>query len=144
MLDTTENVLLEAFPKPSNGFAAKDQPYAILRANSFVLPHKVTLLFPSTVNNEYLDDSGKKFVLSETLDYVRVAMQNRSGGGATIDSTSTGFWFAVKEEITPIWVYLPNMDSDTQQWIIDLASYVKNTLFQESVMVIVDNAGYLV
>lgn len=108
------------------------------------LAHEVTLYIPSTANVNTVD----KKLAAQVLRHVKEQF-SAVYGGATQNAPAKGSWMSdavglVEEKITPVTVYVSDLSDTTQNHLLEMAEYVKVTMSQESVMMVVDGQGYLV
>lgn len=107
------------------------------------LPHSVTIFVPSTVQTNKVDLD----LAGETLVYVREILTDLYGG-STQGSTNLGSWKSdvvghVLENVVPVTVYVSELTREVQIEIMDIVEYIKRTMSQESVFMVVDGIGKL-
>lgn len=107
------------------------------------LAHEVTIFVPSTsdVNNQ------NYALQSEVMSKLGTSLSSRFGG-TTENAPAKGLWISeemglVADSIIPLTTYTPDFSEETQDYFISLGEYVKNTMSQEMVLIVVDGQGYL-
>ncbi len=107
------------------------------------LDHEVTFFVPST-NGPDVEDLQ---LAQEMLDYLEEEL-SKAYGGATQVAPAKGSWFSqnvglVREKVTPVTVYVAELDSSVKAHLFSLVREIKSTMHQESVLLVVDGKGRL-
>ena len=111
----------------------------------FSLSHFVEITLPSTVN---IAEQADAKLLADVLAYVVQALSVRFGGCTVTDAQ--GAWYSselgslVYEPVKIAKSFAIGFEQADVTVILDLATYVKSVLSQESVLVNLDGIAYLV
>lgn len=114
--------------------------------NAMRLSHNVSIIVPSTVNT---DSSTDDSLIHDTISHVKTYLANYFGGATTYPNC-VGSWVSqqvglVDENVCIVQSFATtdaiNQNVDN---VFELAEYVKSTMSQEAVPVIIDNELFLV
>lgn len=111
----------------------------------FVLPHKATILVPSTYN---VNLPAPKSMIDQAILFVAKALADQFGG-ANIEVDREGIFIdsngqVVSEKCTPVNVRMVERNDDTDQYLARIAASVRRTMLQESVYLEIDDKVYFV
>jgi hypothetical protein len=108
-----------------------------------LLQHEVTFFVPSTLG----PDTHAPELAAEMLEYIEEELA-RAYGGVTGYEPARGGWMSdavgmVREGVTPVTVYVEELTQEVKAHLFGLVRSIKNTMRQESVLLVVDGKGRL-
>lgn len=109
----------------------------------FSLSHSVTIIVPSTIDANVKAHSG---LIGQVQDTVKVELSSKFGG---VTATSgSGGWVSdslgyISEDVILIQSFFEKLDSEAEKTILGLAHYIKESMSQEAVSIILDGTLYL-
>ena len=114
-------------------------------SDCFALRHEVVFFVPTTVNgNQQAPASLVESVVRELKD----ALAHKFGGSNS-ESARLGQWPSetlgmIHENNIPVHCLFADLNEETDQWLYDAGEWLKVTMSQESVLVVLDGVGYFI